>query len=211
MPYPAYWSNLTLALTNLFKPLNTPKRALYFWCAPAVNEPPQFVPLNLFICLQKPQELSELRQALLLSIPTVFDLIATALMNIGLLSVTASVYQMMRGAEMLFAALFAVLFLHRKLNKYHLSGIGLCTVRGALLGTTHVSPTMVVLAPWSPPPWSQKAFNRRQAQCNMESLSAAPILTCGQGYPGTWHVLPSELLRCRTSGLHGIAVYHDSG
>ena len=49
-------------------------------------------------------------------------------MNIGLLSVTASVYQMMRGAEMLFAALFAVLFLHRHLNKYHLLGILCCVV-----------------------------------------------------------------------------------
>ena len=67
-------------------------------------------------------------QFLLLAIPTVFDLIATVLMNIGLLSVTASVYQMMRGAEMLFAALFAVLFLHRHLNKYHLLGILCCVV-----------------------------------------------------------------------------------
>ena len=33
----------------------------------------------------------------LLAIPTVFDLVATVLMNVGLLSVTASVYQMMRG------------------------------------------------------------------------------------------------------------------
>lgn len=46
----------------------------------------------------------------MLAIPTVFDLIATVLMNVGLLSVTASVYQMLRGAEMLFAALFAVTF-----------------------------------------------------------------------------------------------------
>ncbi len=52
-------------------------------------------------------------------------------MNIGLLSVTASVYQMMRGAEMLFAALFAVLFLHRRLNKYHLLGILCCAVHYA--------------------------------------------------------------------------------
>ncbi|EFN57441.1 hypothetical protein CHLNCDRAFT_142917 [Chlorella variabilis] len=56
---------------------------------------------------------SELAQALMLLIPTAFDLIATVLMNVGLLSVTASVYQMMRGAEMLFAALFAVVFLRR--------------------------------------------------------------------------------------------------
>ena len=67
-------------------------------------------------------------QFLLLAIPTVFDLIATVLMNIGLLNVTASVYQMMRGAEMLFAAVFAVLFLHRRLNKYHLLGILCCVV-----------------------------------------------------------------------------------
>ena len=53
------------------------------------------------------------KEVLMLAIPTAFDLAATALMNIGLLSVTASVYQMMRGAEMLFAALFAVVFLKR--------------------------------------------------------------------------------------------------
>jgi hypothetical protein len=41
---------------------------------------------------------NELKECLLLSIPTVFDLIATVLMNVGLLYVTASVYQMMRGA-----------------------------------------------------------------------------------------------------------------
>ncbi len=70
----------------------------------------------------------EWRKVLLLSIPTVFDLIATVLMNVGLLSVTASVYQMMRGAEMLFAALFAVLFLRRRLNVYHYGGIVACMV-----------------------------------------------------------------------------------
>jgi drug/metabolite transporter (DMT)-like permease len=71
---------------------------------------------------------SDLKKTLLLAIPTIFDLIATVLMNIGLLSVTASVYQMMRGAEMLFAAIFAVLFLKRNLNKYHYGGIACCVV-----------------------------------------------------------------------------------
>lgn len=72
---------------------------------------------------------SEAREICLLAIPTAFDLVATVLMNIGLLSVTASVYQMMRGAEMLFAALFSVVFLHRTLNKYHFGGIACCVVR----------------------------------------------------------------------------------
>lgn len=64
----------------------------------------------------------------MLSIPTIFDLVATVLMNIGLLNVTASVYQMMRGAEMLFAALFTSVFLNRMLNKSHYLGILCCVV-----------------------------------------------------------------------------------
>jgi drug/metabolite transporter (DMT)-like permease len=69
---------------------------------------------------------------LLLAIPTVFDLAATVLMNVGLLSVTASVYQMMRGAEMLFAALFTVVFLKRSLNRLHFLGMLFCVVRPPL-------------------------------------------------------------------------------
>lgn len=71
---------------------------------------------------------------LLLTIPTAFDLVATVLMNVGLLSVTASVYQMMRGAEMLFAALFAVVFLRRSLNRYHLWGLACCVAGISLVG-----------------------------------------------------------------------------
>ena len=80
--------------------------------------------------------LAELTEVALLSIPTFFDLIATVLMNIGLLSVTASVYQMLRGAEMLFAALFAVVFLKRQLNKYHYRGIACCIAGITLVGTS---------------------------------------------------------------------------
>lgn len=46
-----------------------------------------------------------------------------------------SVYQMMRGAEMLFAAVFSVTFLHRTLNRLHISGI-LCCVVSALPWST---------------------------------------------------------------------------
>lgn len=66
----------------------------------------------------------------MLAVPTLLDLLATLMMNVGLLYVTASVYQMLRGAEMLFAALFAVAFLGRRLNKFHLGGILCCVVRG---------------------------------------------------------------------------------
>jgi len=76
------------------------------------------------------------REVFLLSIPTFFDLIATILMNVGLLSVTASVYQMLRGAEMLFAALFAVVFLKRSLNKWHYGGIACCIAGITMVGVS---------------------------------------------------------------------------
>ena len=79
--------------------------------------------------MQPPRKRNELKETLMLSIPTIFDLMATVLMNVGLLYVTASVYQMMRGAEMLFAAAFAVIFLHRKLNRFHYYGLLCCVVR----------------------------------------------------------------------------------
>lgn len=51
-------------------------------------------------------------------------------------AVTASVYQMMRGAEMLFAALFAVVFLRRSLNRYHYGGIACCVAGISLVGVS---------------------------------------------------------------------------
>lgn len=79
---------------------------------------------------------NHLKETLMLSIPTFFDLLATVLMNVGLLWVTASVYQMMRGAEMLFAAFFAVTFLKRKLNRHHMIGLLCCLVGVMMVGTS---------------------------------------------------------------------------
>lgn len=41
---------------------------------------------------------------------------------------------MMRGAELLFAALFSITFLKRKLNKLHFGGIGFCITGLSLVG-----------------------------------------------------------------------------
>lgn len=71
-------------------------------------------------------------RVLLLLFPTLADLIATVLMNIGLLYTTVSVYQMMRGAELVFAAIFAIVFLKRQLNRFHFAGI-FCSVCGIIL------------------------------------------------------------------------------
>ena len=45
---------------------------------------------------------------------------------------------MMRGAEMLFAALFAVLFLGRRLNRLHFAGLAACVVGVSAVGAASI-------------------------------------------------------------------------
>lgn len=76
---------------------------------------------------------------LLLALPACCDITATTLMNVGLLFVAASIYQMTRGALVLFVGLFSVLFLRRRLYAYQWSalvivvlGVGIVGLAGAL-------------------------------------------------------------------------------
>eukprot|EP00123_Amoebidium_parasiticum_P012531 comp21422_c0_seq1/m.29529 comp21422_c0_seq1/g.29529 ORF comp21422_c0_seq1/g.29529 comp21422_c0_seq1/m.29529 type:complete len:430 (-) comp21422_c0_seq1:524-1813(-) len=67
------------------------------------------------------------------ALPTCCDLTGSTVMNIGLLYTTASVYQMIRGATVLFTAIFSVIFLKRKLYIQHMAGLffvvaGICVV-----------------------------------------------------------------------------------
>lgn len=79
---------------------------------------------------------------LLLAAPSCCDIAGTTLMNVGLLFVAASIYQMTRGALVLFVGLFSVLFLRRKLFLYQWSalfvvvlGVALVGLAGALFGS----------------------------------------------------------------------------
>ncbi|KAI0177728.1 hypothetical protein BJ166DRAFT_546155 [Pestalotiopsis sp. NC0098] len=57
-------------------------------------------------------------RVLLLALPAICDICGTTLMNVGLLMVAASIYQMTRGALVLFVGLFSVTFLRRKLHAF---------------------------------------------------------------------------------------------
>ncbi|KAL4896593.1 hypothetical protein BDV59DRAFT_171026 [Aspergillus ambiguus] len=81
------------------------------------------------------------RRVFLLAAPACCDIAGTTLMNVGLLFVAASIYQMTRGALVLFVGLFSVLFLHRKLYLYQwmalfvvVLGVALVGLAGALFG-----------------------------------------------------------------------------
>jgi drug/metabolite transporter (DMT)-like permease len=71
---------------------------------------------------------------ILLAAPSCCDIAGTTLMNVGLLFVAASIYQMTRGALVLFVGLFSVLFLRRKLFLYQWSALFIVVLGVALVG-----------------------------------------------------------------------------
>ncbi|KAG6886003.1 hypothetical protein C0993_006119 [Termitomyces sp. T159_Od127] len=86
-----------------------------------------------------PQTLSGWK-VLLLWIPAICDLTGTTLMNVGLLYTPVSIYQMTRGALVLFVGIFSVIFLRRHLWLYQwisliivMAGVGLVGWSGSLV------------------------------------------------------------------------------
>jgi len=78
------------------------------------------------------------RKVVMVSIPAMFDVLATGLCSMGFLYIPASVWQLLRGAEMVFAALFAVIFLRRRLWCFHWLGVALCVVGIICVGLASV-------------------------------------------------------------------------
>jgi hypothetical protein len=70
----------------------------------------------------------------MLAIPACCDITGTTLMNVGLLFVVASIYQMTRGALVLFVGLFSVIFLKRKLHLFHWVALFVVVLGVALVG-----------------------------------------------------------------------------
>lgn len=75
----------------------------------------------------------------LLALPAICDILGTTLMNAGLLLVAASIYQMTRGALVLFVGLFSVVFLRRHLHLFQwlslvgvVLGVGIVGLAGAI-------------------------------------------------------------------------------
>lgn len=73
-------------------------------------------------------------RVILLALPACCDITGTTLMNVGLLFVAASIYQMTRGALVLFVGLFSVVFLHRKLHLYQWFSLFVVVLGVAIVG-----------------------------------------------------------------------------
>lgn len=70
----------------------------------------------------------------LLALPAICDICGTTLMNVGLLFVAASIYQMTRGALVLFVGLFSVLFLKRHLSGWKWVSLFIVVLGVAIVG-----------------------------------------------------------------------------
>ncbi|XP_044718036.1 nucleotide-sugar transporter domain-containing protein [Hirsutella rhossiliensis] len=73
-------------------------------------------------------------RVMLLALPAICDICGTTLMNAGLLLVAASIYQMTRGALVLFVGLFSVVFLHRHLRLFQWLSLAGVVLGVAVLG-----------------------------------------------------------------------------
>ncbi|XP_059140313.1 solute carrier family 35 member F6-like [Physella acuta] len=74
----------------------------------------------------------------ILLVPTCCDLLGTSLAGIGLIYVDASVWQMLRGAIIIFAGILSKFFLKRKLKPIHWLGMSVVMVGLILVGCSSV-------------------------------------------------------------------------
>ncbi|KAK0197256.1 hypothetical protein F5146DRAFT_1130068 [Armillaria mellea] len=117
---------------------------LYTWIQSKRRTPPIHLdtdsPLGASIPLKSAPQALTGAKVLLLWIPAACDLTGTTLMNVGLLYTPVSIYQMTRGALVLFVGFFSVAFLRRRLWLYQwaslivvMAGVGLVGFSGSLI------------------------------------------------------------------------------
>lgn len=83
--------------------------------------------------VEEPDETSP-APSFMLAIPSVCDMLATTFMNVGLMYTPVSVYQMTRGAVVLFVAVLSVVFLQRRIRKLEWVSLLVVTLGIAIVG-----------------------------------------------------------------------------
>lgn len=76
----------------------------------------------------QPTGAARLKPYLLIFLPSFLDLLSMCFMLVGMLFLPASIWQMLRGANIVFAAILSIIILKRKLYAFHWIGVGLAIV-----------------------------------------------------------------------------------
>jgi len=98
---------------------------------------------------EKPQGQSHFKTYIVVAIPACCDLTATCLMNVGLLWIPASIWQMLRGSMTVFSAIFSKFCLKRRMLLYR--WVGVCFVVFALV----VVAFCCIMAPTGDPTYTE--------------------------------------------------------
>lgn len=82
--------------------------------------------------------LSEGKAFLYIGVPAVFDLVATGMMMAGLVFMTASIYQMLRGSIIVFGAIIYKFAFGRQMHAFHWTGVIICVCGVAFVGASSI-------------------------------------------------------------------------
>jgi len=86
--------------------------------------------------IQTPAEKKKKTNPLIIAIPASFDLIASTMMTYGLIYVSVSIFQMLRGSMVIFSTVLSRIFLPgRRVKSYELIGIIVCFIALCIVGT----------------------------------------------------------------------------
>ena len=133
-----------------------------------------------------------------LALPACCDIAGTTLMNVGLLFVAASIYQMTRGALVLFVGLFSVLFLKRYLGLYKwfalfvvVAGVALVGLAGAIEKQNKAVSTLVVDAVWS---LGGKEVEINEVSAAVMTVIGVSLIAAAQIFTATQFVLEESIM-----------------
>ena len=88
--------------------------------------------------LSQPKRVPCLKTWLIVSIPSVCDLVGSSMQQVGLIFTPVSIYQMLKGSILLFSAALSVWFLNKRMYRHNWVGVGLCVVALTLVGISSV-------------------------------------------------------------------------
>ncbi|EJT72667.1 integral membrane protein [Gaeumannomyces tritici R3-111a-1] len=144
-------------------------------------------------------------RVLLLALPAICDICGTTLMNAGLLMVAASIYQMTRGALVLFVGLFSVVFLRRHLYLFQwLSLLGVVTGVAIVGLAGAIYPDKVKAAAHAAAVTAELDANSLRAVVGVLLIAGAQIFTATQFVLEEWILERSTIEPIRVVGWEGL-------
>lgn len=140
------------------------------------------------------------RTRIYLSIPASCDLIATTLNVFGLIYINVSIFQMLRGAHIIFTTIFSVIFLKKKITGYEIIGILFVVIALVLVGWAGM---------YIP---SIEGGSESEEHSFGQKLFGTFIIVCAQIFAASQCVIEDYLLNIKFQGkLGGLEVIGNEG